>query len=171
MTEEQQPSEGVRRGRALGVDVGRARVGLAVSDPDGLLATPVQTLRRDARHRRDVEELVAHARELEAVVVYVGLPLNLRGEHTPSTTDALDYAAAVESALAAAGHEAPVRLVDERLSTVTAQAGLRSAGRSVKDSRSVIDQAAAVAILQAALDEQRRTAAWAGASRGSVDPR
>lgn len=152
----------VRRGRAIGVDVGRARVGVASSDPDGLLATPVATLRRDARHGRDLGELVRHVDEHEAVVVYVGLPVNLRGEHTSSTQDALDYAARLERALGAAGRPVPVHLVDERLSTVTAQAGLRSAGRTVKDSRSVIDQAAAVAILQAAIDEQRRTGAWAG---------
>lgn len=155
-------SDAVRRGRTLGVDVGRARVGVASADPDGLIATPVATLRRDARRRRDVDELVAHARELDVVAVYVGLPVNLRGEHTPSTQDALDYAARLERALGAAGRPVPVHLVDERLSTVTAQAGLRSAGRTVKDSRSVIDQAAAVAILQAAIDEQRRTGAWAG---------
>ena len=100
--------------------------------------------------------------------VYVGLPVNLRGEHTPSTQDALDYADAVAAALAEAGHPVPVRLVDERLSTVSAQAGLRAAGRSVKDSRGVIDQAAAVAILQAAVDEQRRTGRWAGQDRERI---
>ncbi|MFH7489492.1 Holliday junction resolvase RuvX, partial [Pseudomonas syringae group genomosp. 7] len=84
--------------RTLGVDVGRARVGVASADPDGLIATPVATLRRDARRRRDVDELVAHARELDVVAVYVGLPVNLRGEHTPSTQDALDYADAVAAA-------------------------------------------------------------------------
>lgn len=166
MTQGSTPQAGAdgaaRRGRTLGVDVGRARVGLASADPDGLIATPVATLRRDARQGRDVAELVGHARELDVVAVYVGLPVNLRGEHTPSTRDALDYARAVAAALAAAGHAVPVRLVDERLSTVSAQAGLRAAGRTVKDSRGVIDQAAAVAILQAAVDEQRRTGRWAG---------
>lgn len=151
-----------RRGRTLGVDVGRARVGLAAADPGGLIATPVATLRRDARRRRDVEELVEQARELDAVAVYVGLPRNLRGAHTPSTQDAVDYARTVARALDEAGHPVPVRLVDERLSTVSAQAGLHAAGRTVKDSRRVIDQAAAVAILQAAVDEQRRTGRWAG---------
>lgn len=152
----------VRRGRAIGVDVGRARVGVASSDPDGLIATPVATLRRDAKGRRDVAELVGHVREHDAVVVYVGLPMNLRGQSTASTDDAVQYAATVSRALAAAGHAVPVHLVDERFSTVTAQAGLRAAGRTVKDSRGVIDQAAAVAILQAAVDEQRRTGRWAG---------
>ncbi|MDY6055474.1 Holliday junction resolvase RuvX [Micrococcus sp.] len=160
-------SQAVVRGRALGVDVGRARVGLAASDPDGLLATPVATLKRDARRGRDVAELVGHAVELDVVVVYVGLPRNLRGEHTASTQDAVDYAGAVAVALAGHGHAVPVRLVDERLTTVTAQTGLHRAGRTVRDSRDVIDQAAAVALLQDAVDVQRRTGAWAGIP---VDP-
>ena len=101
--------DAVRRGRTLGVDVGRARVGLATADPDGLIATPVATLARDARRGRDVGELVAHALELDVVAVYVGLPVNLRGEHTPSTQDALDYARSVARALADAGHERPGR--------------------------------------------------------------
>lgn len=150
------------RGRVLGVDVGRARVGLAASDPDGLIATPVETLRRDARQRRDHAELLDRARELDAVAVYVGLPRNLRGEHTPSTQDAVEYAAAIEALVAEAGTPIPVRLVDERLSTVSAQAALHRAGRTVKDSRDVIDQAAAVALLQDALEVQRRRGAWAG---------
>ncbi|WP_418001239.1 Holliday junction resolvase RuvX [Micrococcus lacusdianchii] len=154
--------DAVVRGRMLAVDVGRSRVGLASSDPDGLVATPVATLRRDARGRRDLDELAGHAAELDVVAVVVGLPLNLRGESTPSTEDALSYAGAVRERLARGGRLVPVRLVDERLSTVTAQAGLHRAGRRVKDSRDVIDQAAAVAILQSALDEQRRTGTWAG---------
>ena len=107
----------------------RARVGVASSDPDGLVATPVATLRRDARGRRDLDELAGHAAELDVVAVVVGLPLNLRGESTPSTEDALSYAGAVRERLARGGRLVPVRLVDERLSTVSAQAGLRAAGR------------------------------------------
>lgn len=162
MTEQADAPDAVTRGRALGVDVGKARVGLAVSDPDGLIATPVATLRRDVKRMRDLDELVHHALEHEIVAVYVGLPRNLRGEHTPSTRDAVEYAEAVEAFLAAVDVVVPVRLVDERLSTVSAQAGLHRAGRTVKDSRDVIDQAAAVAILQDALDAQRRTGRRAG---------
>lgn len=165
MTADQQPDAGtdaVRRGRTLGVDVGRARVGLASADPDGLIATPLRTLRRDARKGSDVRLAVQEALEAEAVAVYVGLPLNLQGRWTPSTEDAVAYASRLAEALAEAGSGAVVRLVDERMSTVTAQRGLQASGRSVKDSREVIDQAAAVAILQAAVDTQRRTGAWAG---------
>lgn len=165
MTADQQPDAGtdaVRRGRTLGVDVGRARVGLASADPDGLLATPLRTLRRDTKKGSDVRIAVQEVLAAEAVAVYVGLPLNLQGQWTPSTEDAVAYAARLAASLAEAGSDAVVRLVDERLSTVTAQRGLQASGRSVKDSRDVIDQAAAVAILQDAVDTQRRTSAWAG---------
>lgn len=165
MTADQQPDVGtdaVRRGRTLGVDVGRARVGLASADPDGLIATPLRTLRRDAKKGSDVRLAVQEAVEAEAVAVYVGLPLNLQGQWTPSTEDAVAYAGRLAEALAGAGSDAVVRLVDERMSTVSAQRGLQASGRSVKDSRDVIDQAAAVAILQGAVDTQRRTGAWAG---------
>lgn len=165
MSSPQQPDVGVeqvRRGRTLGVDVGRARVGLALADPDGLIATPLRTLRRDTKKGSDVRIAAREALEAEAVAVYVGLPLNLQGRWTPSTEDAVDYAARLAEALAEEGSDAVVRLVDERLSTVAAQRGLQAAGRSVRDSREVIDQAAAAAILQEAVDAQRRTGRWAG---------
>jgi len=154
--------DAVCRGRTVGVDVGRARVGLAAADPDGLIATPLRTLRRDQKKGSDLRLAVQEVLDTDAVAVYVGLPLNLQGRWTPSTEDAVDYARRLADALAEAGSDAAVRLVDERMSTVSAQRQLQASGRTVKDSRAVIDQAAAVAILQAALDTQRRTGAWAG---------
>ena len=137
----------MRPGVRLGVDVGRVRVGVARSDRDGLLATPVETVQRDG-----LDGLVARVRalvdELDAVEIVVGLPLSLSGADTPSTQDAREVAEALAVV-------APVRLVDERLSTVTAQAGMRQAGRSTRRQRAVIDQAAAVVILQHALDAER----------------
>jgi len=137
----------MRPGVRLGVDVGRVRVGVARSDRDGLLATPVETVQRDG-----LDGLVARVRalvdELDAVEIVVGLPLSLSGADTPSTQDAREVAEALAVV-------APVRLVDERLSTVTAQAGMRQAGRSARRQRAVIDQAAAVVILQHALDAER----------------
>ncbi|RII43124.1 Holliday junction resolvase RuvX [Galactobacter valiniphilus] len=150
------------RGVRLGVDVGKARVGLAQADPDGLLATPVRTLRRDPKKNSDQRLLVEHALSVGAVTVYVGLPRNLSGGHTPSTQDALDYSGDLAEALAAAGSEAQVRMIDERLSTVSAQRQLHENGLNVKNSRSVIDQAAAVAILQQALDMQKSLGRPAG---------
>ncbi|MFB8385884.1 Holliday junction resolvase RuvX [Microbacterium sp. NPDC055910] len=143
-----------RRGVRLGVDVGRARVGVARCDPDGLLATPVETVPRDDAA---VARIVTLAQEYDAVEVLVGLPLNMRGEDTPSTTDAREFAAAV-----AAAADRAVRLVDERLSTVSAHAALRDSGRSQRSSRNIVDQVAAVVLLQQALDVEKSTGRPAG---------
>lgn len=140
----------MRSGVRLGIDVGRARVGVARSDPHGMLATPVETVGRDASGESDIARIEALASEHAAFEVIVGLPLNLRGEHTPSTADAQGFAERLAARL-----EAPVRLVDERLSTVSAQGQLRQAGRSTRQTRGIIDQAAAVVILQHALDIER----------------
>jgi putative holliday junction resolvase len=137
----------VRRGVRLGLDVGKVRIGVAGSDPDGMIATPVATVARGAG---DVVRILAIAAEYAAFELIVGLPLALSGRHTASTDDAVGFA----TTLAATGG-IPVRMVDERLSTVSAQRGLRESGRTVKRSRSVIDQAAAVIILQQALDFER----------------
>lgn len=143
-------------GVCLGVDVGRARIGVARCDPHRMLAMPVETVRRDATAARaDLARLIALAAEYDAAEVIVGLPLNLRGERTASTEDAVRFAGDLATGLAAAGRDTRVRLVDERLSTVSAQAQLHRAGRSTRSSRGVIDQAAAVVILQHALDTDR----------------
>ena len=145
----------IRSGRRLGIDVGRARIGVAVCDRDGLIATPVETVRRDDKH--DLRRILTIADEYDVLEVVVGLPLSMSGGDTPSTTDARAFAARI------AEHR-PVRLVDERLSTVTAQRGMRAVGRTTKNSRSVIDQAAAVIILQHALDHERSSGAPPGAT-------
>lgn len=137
----------MRTGVRLGVDAGKARVGVAVCDRDGLLATPVVTL---SRGEGTIAELRGLVEEYGAVEVVVGLPLSLRGDDTPSTADARTFATELASAVGV-----PVRLVDERLSTVSAQRALHQSGRSVKASRPVIDQVAAVIILQNALDFER----------------
>lgn len=142
----------MRTGVRIGIDVGKARIGVARTDPHGMLATPVETVARDHDGDADIARLQAIIAEYDALEVIVGLPLNLRGERTPSTEDAADFATALATRL---GDTAPVRLVDERLSTVSAQGQLRQAGRKTKESRSVIDQAAAVVILQHALDLER----------------
>ena len=138
----------LRHGRRLGVDVGRARVGIAVSDPEGLLATPVQTLKRTDEDL--LERMVALAREYEVIEVVVGLPLNLAGAHTASTEDALNLARDLDSRLSS-----DVMMVDERLTTVSAHQALRANGKSQRETRSVVDQVAAVMVLQHALDSER----------------
>jgi putative Holliday junction resolvase len=137
----------VRPGVRIGIDVGKARVGVARSDRDGLLATPVATV---ARGDSTMDELRAVVSDLEPVEIVVGLPISLSGADTASTTDAREFAAEV-----AGWADASVRLVDERLTTVSAQRALRESGRRAKGSRPVIDQVAAVILLQNALDFER----------------
>lgn len=138
------------RGRRLGIDVGSVRIGVATSDPDGILATPVETVRRDRsdQHVRRLGRLVA---ELKAVEVVVGLPRTLADRSGPAAQDAVELADRLASRIA----PVPVRLVDERLTTVSAQRSLRESGVRAKGQRAVIDQAAAVAILQSWLDQRR----------------
>lgn len=150
-----------RFGVRLGIDVGRARIGVARCDADGMLATPVETVARDlSGGGADIGRIVSIAEDLGAVAAVVGLPLSLSGARTPSTEDAADFAERIAAALPAV----PVRLVDERLSTVTAQGALHRAGRKTKGSRSVIDQVAAVVILQHAIDTERGSGRPAGSA-------
>jgi putative holliday junction resolvase len=144
------PDQDPGRGRRLGIDVGSVRIGVAASDPDGILATPVETVRRDrsGKHLRRLAELVA---ELQAVEVVVGLPRTLADRTGPSALDAIELAETLAGRVA----PVPVRLADERLTTVSAQRSLREAGVRAKEQRAVIDQAAAVAILQSWLDQRR----------------
>lgn len=145
----------VPAGVKLGVDVGLVRVGLAASDPGSVLAMPVRTLKRDAKKNSDIRLVVREAAERDAVEIFVGLPRSLGGGETASTQMARDYANALAEALAHAGQEQQVRLVDERLTTVSAHRSLHEAGMNSRNHRTVVDQAAAVAILQQSIDTQR----------------
>ena len=160
------------RGVRLGVDVGKARIGLAGSDPDGLIATPVETVPRvldttgtDATgtdttgtDSADIRRIAAEVAERLAAVVYVGLPRHLSGTEGAATADARAFAARLAVAVA----PVEVRMVDERLSTVAATSTLRAAGRKTKSHRPVIDQVAAVIILQSALDAEKAAGTRAG---------
>ena len=134
----------------LGVDVGAVRIGVASCDPAGLIATPVATLRRG---RGDLAELARLAAEHAAVEVVVGLPRTLAGREGQAAAGAVAFAERLAGTLGST----PVRLVDERFSTVGAQRDLRASGVGSRRGRSVVDQAAAVIILQSALDEERAT--------------
>jgi putative holliday junction resolvase len=142
----------MRPGVRLGIDPGDARIGVARSDPTGFLATPVETVRRGGG---DLRRIAAIAAEIEAesvlLEVVVGLPRSLKGGENPATAKVRDFAASLARRMA----PLPVRLVDERLTTVSAEAMLRDRGRKGQDRRSVVDQAAAVLILQHALDTER----------------
>lgn len=173
------------------MDVGKVRIGLAASDPDGLVATPVETVQRvlgasgksgkggkagkgvsgpngsgagsgGRGAAPDVVRIVDEAVERSAAVVYVGLPRHLSGKEGAATADAREFAGRLRAGLAAAGESVQVRLVDERMTTVSAHQALHAAGRKSKQHRSVIDQAAAVIILQSALDVERAKGERAG---------
>ena len=143
------------RGVKLGVDVGTVRVGVAICDRDGILATPLRTLERNAKKNTDVRILAALAVELGVVEIFVGLPRTMKGEEHASARMASDYAVLLAGKLGERGSEVPVRLVDERLSTVTAHRNLHEAGMSSRNHRKVVDQVAAAGILQHAIDMQK----------------
>ncbi|MDG4758715.1 Holliday junction resolvase RuvX [Micromonospora sp. WMMD710] len=145
------------RGVRIGVDVGQVRVGISRSDPDGILATPLVTLARDLSAApdavpSDVAEVAALVAEHEAVEVVVGLPVNLAGKHGPAAVHVKAYADRLVDVIA----PVPVTLTDERMSTVVASRRLAERGVRGKRQRAVVDQAAAVEILQSWLDAQRR---------------
>ena len=145
----------MRFGVRVGVDVGDARIGIARSDPSGMLATPVETVRRGPG---DLARIRAIVEELSAIEVVVGLPRSLSGGEGPAATKARAFAAEIASAV----EPVAVRLCDERLSTVTAEAVLRGQGKKGQKRRAVVDQAAAVVILQNALDTERSSGAAPG---------
>lgn len=147
----------MRHGTRLGVDVGTVRIGVSRSDAHGMLATPLETVARSRGNDTDRARIQAIVTEYQACEVIVGLPLALSGAHTASTRDAEEFAEQLAESLAV-----PVRMVDERLSTVSAQSSMRAAGRTTKNSRKVIDQAAATVILQHALDVERSSGAPPG---------
>ncbi|MFC7450271.1 Holliday junction resolvase RuvX [Rhodococcus daqingensis] len=166
MTEADQPGD-QGRGRRIGVDVGSVRIGVAASDPDGILATPVETVPRakSRADRSDIERLAAIVAEYEAVEVIVGLPRTLRGESGSAAGLASKFAAQLRDRLA----PIPVRMTDERFTTVTASRALRESGVKAKGQRSVIDQAAAVAILQGWLDQRSRALPEQGTASSMED--
>ena len=148
----------VRTGVRIGVDVGTARVGVAASDPSGTFAHPVETLPRDERSGADVAAIAALVAGRGAVEVVVGLPRLLSGQEGTAARIARDYA----GKLAARVAPVPVRLVDERLTTVAAHKRLHDSGVPGRGKRSVVDQAAAVLILQSALDAEALSGRPAG---------
>ncbi|KZE90862.1 Holliday junction resolvase RuvX [Microbacterium sp. TNHR37B] len=153
---------GFRRGVRLGIDVGKARVGVARCDPDGMLAVPVETVPRGRSTIPRIVELVADYEPLE---ILVGLPISLSGSETASTSDAREVAGQIAQATGL-----PVRLVDERLSTVSAHAALRDSGRTQRNSRKLVDQVAAVVLLQQAIDVEKSTGNPAGALHNPPEP-
>lgn len=139
----------------LGIDWGKARIGVAACGAHTSFAYPVSTV---PAGREELTALAAIVAEYEPTVVYVGLPLNLRGEYGPAAQFVIEKAKGLAERIT----PVEVRLVDERMSTASASRSLGSVGRSTKAQRGIIDQAAAVEILQTALDVETRTGEPAG---------
>ncbi len=144
---DERPADARLAGARLGIDVGTVRVGVAASDPEGRMAFPVATV---ARGPEAVLEVARIANEREVSVIFVGLPLTLAGAEGRSAADARAFAQDVAERTGLV-----VRLIDERLSTVSAASALRAAGRSARSQRAIVDQQAAVVILGSALDTER----------------
>lgn len=134
----------MERGRRIAFDFGDARIGVAVSDPDSILATPVATL--DTKSPDLWDQIFALFSEYEPVEIFVGRPIHLAGHHSDSTLKSESFAKEIHERFGI-----DVSLIDERLSTVSAQRALKDAGLSTRESKSAIDQASAVAILELAL--------------------
>jgi putative Holliday junction resolvase len=132
----------------VGVDVGDVRIGVAVCDPDGMLATPLESVSAGPDAIARLAVIVAEHEPLECVV---GLPLSRSGREGPAAVKVRAFATALRDAIA----PVPVRVFDERMSTMTADGQLRESGRSGRGKRAIIDQVAATVILQGALDAER----------------
>jgi len=138
--------------RALGVDLGSKRVGIAVSDISGTLASPLTTVHRSKSRRHDHAAIAALVREEEAEVVVVGLPLSLDGSHGKAAKAATTEARQLSSVVGV-----PVEMYDERFTTATAERGMLEMGMNAQARRKVVDKAAAAVMLQAWLEHRRNT--------------
>ena len=139
----------MERGRRIAFDYGDVRIGVAVSDPDSILASPLTTLKStDKRLSRQILEIIS---EVEPVLIYIGKPSLLSGDDGAATEKANEFASLLQSLT-----QVPIQLIDERMSTISAARNLREAGRSAKDSKNAIDMAAAVAILEFAIEIEKR---------------
>jgi putative Holliday junction resolvase len=154
----------VRSGRRLAVDVGKVRVGLAISDFHGILASPLKNILRQAENSDTVKLILEAISGEDLIEIYVGLPVSMSGRATASTDDAVALAKALSIELST-----PLRMIDERLTTVSASAALRSSGKNSKQGRSVIDQVAATMILEQALATEKNTGTTPGVGLKDLD--
>jgi putative Holliday junction resolvase len=154
----------VRSGRRLAIDVGKVRIGLAISDFHGILASGLTNVPRAKTLEQTCEAILLAIKDEDLLEIFVGLPLAMSGAHTASTLDAIEVAKALAELVSV-----PVKMIDERLSTVSATANLRASGRDSKSGRKVIDQIAATVILEQALQIERQTGQGAGVSLEDLD--
>ena len=154
----------MERGSRLAIDVGTVRIGLAVSDPDSIVSTPLPALVRSKLLVESLKEILSLISENGVIEVYVGDPLSLSGVETASTQDARQFSIQLAELTSV-----PVRLVDERLTTVTASAKLRLNGKNAKAAKSLIDSASAVEILEQALNVSKQSGRPAGLRVGGLN--
>ncbi|MEI6551871.1 MAG: Holliday junction resolvase RuvX [Actinomycetes bacterium] len=139
----------MQRGRRIAFDYGDVRIGVAVSDPDSILSSPLITLKASEKNLgKQISEILS---EIEPVVIYVGRPALLSGNDGVATDKAMEFVALLGSIT-----QIPIEMIDERMSTISAARNLREAGRTAKDSKNAIDMAAAVAILDFAIEIEKR---------------
>jgi len=139
----------MQRGRRIAFDYGDVRIGVAVSDPDSILSSPLTTLKAtDKNLSSQISQIIT---EIEPVTIYVGRPSLLSGNDGVATEKATEFASLLRTIT-----QVPIELIDERMSTISAARNLREAGRSAKESKDAIDMAAAVAILEFAIDIEKR---------------
>ena len=139
----------MQRGRRIAFDYGDVRIGVAVSDPDSILSSPLTTLRSDSKSLS--KEILAIFEEIEPVQIFVGKPALLSGNSGSASEKAEDFAQSLTALT-----DVEIVMVDERMSTVSAARSLREAGKNARDSKSSIDMAAAVAILDFGIEIQKR---------------
>ena len=139
----------MQRGRRIAFDYGDVRIGVAVSDPDSILSSPLTTLRSDSKSLP--KEILAIFEEIEPVQIFVGKPALLSGNSGAASEKAEDFAQSLTALT-----DVEIVMVDERMSTVSAARNLREAGKNARDSKSSIDMAAAVAILDFGIEIQKR---------------
>ncbi|CAB4629703.1 unannotated protein [freshwater metagenome] len=154
----------MRKGKRLAVDVGTVRIGLAICDPEGILSSPLPTLARSSHVDKDAQSISELIAELSVIEVIVGDPIALSGEATKSTEDARMWAREIATSISV-----PLRLVDERLTTVSASSKLRESGKDSKSSKHLIDSASAVEILEQALNSERLSGLAPGRLVGDLD--
>lgn len=137
------------RGRRIAFDYGDVRIGVAVTDPDSILASPLTTLK--ATDKNLAQQISAIFEDMEPVAIYVGRPALLSGKDGLAIEKASGFVALLNTIT-----EVPIEMIDERMSTISAARNLRDAGRNAKDSKDAIDMAAAVAILEFAIEIEKR---------------
>lgn len=154
----------MRSGRRLAIDVGKVRIGIAVSDFHSILASGLETVPRGAELEPSIKRIVELINEIEPIEIYVGLPVSMSGNHSASTTDAIAFAKELNELVST-----EVRLIDERMTTVTAANALRMSGRDSKSGRQIIDQIAATVILEQAMEQEKSTGTRPGKAMSEVN--